>query len=66
MLFFCISEWRRNAALNMMFSDYYGVAMKYGVGVPEFFGDLAKAFLFDKDSPSPKEKLAAYYHNIFV
>ena len=66
MLFFCISEGRRNAALNMMFSDYYGVAMKYGVGVPEFFGDLAKAFLFDKDSPSPKEKLAAYYHNIFV
>ena len=28
------------------------------------YADLAKAFLFDKDGPGPKEKLAAYYHGI--
>ena len=30
----------------------------------EFFAELAQAFLFDKDGPGPKEKLAAYYHGI--
>lgn len=53
-----------NVAMNMMYSDYCAVAEKYGVGTPEFYCDMAKAFLFDKDGPSPKEKLAAYYHSI--
>lgn len=53
-----------NVTMNMMYSDYYGVAQKYGVAVPEFFADMAKAFLFDKDAPSPREKLAAYYWHI--
>lgn len=48
----------------MMFSDYYSTAMKFGVCTPEFFGEFAKEFLFDKDGPEPKEKLAAYYHGI--
>lgn len=59
-----ISGWCWNAAMNMMYSDYYGTAMKFGVCTPEFFGMLAKEFLFDKDGPAPREKLAAYYHSI--
>ena len=50
--------------MNMMWSDYGKVAEKHGVGTPEFFADLAKAFLFDKDGPGPVEKLAAYYHGV--
>lgn len=36
----------------------------YGVDRPEFYADLAKAFLFDKDGPAPSEKLAEYYHEV--
>lgn len=50
--------------MNMMYSDYCSVAAKYGVNKPEFFADMAKAFLFDKDAKGPKEKLSAYYHGI--
>ncbi len=50
--------------MNMMYSDYYSVGVKYGVDRPEFYADLAKAFLFDKDSPAPAEKLAEYYHEV--
>lgn len=53
-----------NVTANMMYSDYHNVAMKYGVDITNFYGDLAKAFLFDKDAPTSKEKLSAYYHNI--
>ena len=35
-----------------------------GSGTPEFFADMTKAFLFDKDGSGPKEKLAACYHGI--
>lgn len=52
------------AAMNMMYSDYYTVGVKYGVDRPEFYADLAKAFLFDKDGPAPSEKLAEYYHEV--
>lgn len=38
--------------------------VKYGVDRTEFYADLAKAFLFDKDGPAPSEKLAEYYHEI--
>ena len=34
------------------------------VSTAEFFAELAQAFLFDKDGPGPKAKLAAYYHGI--
>lgn len=59
-----ISEMCWNVTMNMMYSDYYGVASRYGVNSPDFYAEMAKAFLFDKDAPSPKEKLAAYYHGI--
>ena len=52
-----------NATMNMMYSDYCSVATKHGCKV-EFYADLAKAFLFDKDGPGPEAKLAAYYHGI--
>lgn len=56
------AEW--NVTCNMMYSDYYMVAQNMGVDTPEFYGWMAKAFLFDKDGPEPSEKLCAYYHYI--
>ena len=38
-----------------------GVAIDYKVDVPDFYANLAEAFLFDKDAGSPKQKLGAYY-----
>ena len=52
------------AAMNMMYSDYYDVARKFGANVPEFYAELARAFLMDKDGPGPEEKLCAYYRCI--
>lgn len=52
------------AAMNMIYSDYCSIAEKYGVGIVEFYADMAKAFLFDKDGGNPVDKLSAYYHNI--
>ena len=59
-----ISPWCWWVAMNMMYSDYGSVAIHYGVSTAEFFAELAQAFLFDKDGPDPREKLAAYYHGI--
>lgn len=59
-----ISQWCWWVTMNMMYSDYCTVADKYGVGTAEFYADMAKAFLFDKDAPSPQEKLSAYYYGI--
>lgn len=59
-----ISEMCWNVAMNMMYSDYFHVANKYGLSTADFYGEMAKAFLFDKDAESPREKLAAYYHGI--
>lgn len=56
--------WIWYAALNMMYSDYYAVAAKYGLDRPEFYADLAMAFLDDKDAGGPERKIAAYYHGI--
>ena len=52
------------AAVNMMRSDYCLVARKHGVDKPEFYADMAQAFLWDKDAGEPEEKIAAYYHCI--
>ena len=52
------------AAMNMMYSDYYSVAAKYGLDRPEFYADLAKAFLMDKDAGGPEAKMAGYYHGV--
>jgi hypothetical protein len=52
-------------AMNMMYSDYCKVAKKYGVDSPEYYADLAKAFLRDKDfDGKPEEKLYIYYKGI--
>lgn len=59
-----IPRWAFGVAMNMMYSDYYDVAMKYGQNRPEFYAELAKAFLLDKDAPAPVEKLMAYYEHI--
>ena len=59
-----VSEYCWECAMNMMYSDYYSVAIAYGVNSPEFYADLARAFLFDKDAKSPRDKMAAYYNCI--
>lgn len=52
-------------ALNMMYSDYYPTAAKFGVDRPEFYASLAKDFLCDKDAPGgAKAKLEGYYRGI--
>ncbi len=56
--------WIWFAALNMMYSDYWSTAQKYGVDRPEFYADLAKEFLFDKDGGGPEAKIAGYYHGV--
>ena len=49
-------------ATNMIYSDYCKVAKKYGVDRPEFYAEMAKAFLKDKDFDGKgDEKLALYY-----
>lgn len=52
------------AVLNMVYSDYCKVAAKYNLDRPEFYSDLARAFLMDKDAESPEEKTAAYFHYV--
>ena len=56
--------WVWFAALNMEYSDGFAVAQKYGLDRPEYYADLAKAFLFDKDGGGPETKIAGYYHGI--
>lgn len=50
-------------AMNMMYSDYCKVAKKLGVNSVDFYAEMAKAFLEDKDTGVP-DKLTAYYENI--
>jgi hypothetical protein len=59
-----VSEYCWECVLNMMYSDYYATAVKHGVNKVDFYVDLAKEFLFDKDAKGPKEKVAAYYNSI--
>ena len=48
--------------VNSMYSDYCGVAKKFGVDRIEFYIEMAKAFLDDKDfDGSPEEKAYLYY-----
>nr|DAF17102.1 MAG TPA: hypothetical protein [Caudoviricetes sp.] len=59
-----IDPWVWFAALNMEYSDNFDVAQKYGLDRPEYYADLAKAFLFDKDGGGPEAKIAGYYYGI--
>lgn len=45
------------AVMNAMYSDYYEVGKKYGVNNPEFYADLAKSFLNDKDAVKNKAQI---------
>lgn len=48
--------------VNMMYSDYCGVAKKFGVDRLEYYIELAKGFLKDKDFDGDgAEKLFLYY-----
>lgn len=48
------------AAINMIYSDYCGVAKKYNLGDKiDFYAELARAFLDDQDAQP--DKLARYY-----
>lgn len=49
-------------SMNLMWSDYGTVAKRMGVGNTDFFAEMAKAFLHDKDSVDGK--LMAYYSAI--
>ena len=51
-----------NVTMNMMYSDYYKVAERFGVSVPEFYATMANAFLNDSDAR--KDKLKMYYNYI--
>ena len=54
--------WEWAAVMNMMYSDYCKAARKNSVDRPEFYADLAAAFLEDKDAP--EDKAGRYYHSI--
>lgn len=45
--------------MNMMYSDYFMAAEKAGAGSVDFYADMAKAFLTDKDAQP--DKLDRYY-----
>lgn len=50
------------AVMNMLWSDYGKVAEKFGVSNVEYWAELSKAFLMDKDAA--EDKLALYYECI--
>lgn len=50
-------------AMNMMYSDYCKVAKKLGVNTMDFYAEMARAFLEDKDAGVP-DKLTSYYEYI--
>lgn len=47
------------AVLNALYSDYCRVAKKYGVDRPDFYMEMAKAWLNDEDAV--EDKAAAYF-----
>lgn len=59
-----IPRWAWGVTMCMMYSDYYPVAVEFGLNRPEFYAALAKAFLLDKDGPGPEKKLMEYYEHI--
>lgn len=52
------------AILNAVYSDYCKVARKHGVNTMDFYIDMTKAWLDDKDAVP--DKAAAYYEYIVV
>ena len=54
--------WEFWAVMNALYSDYYAVAKKYNMLNPDFFADMAMAFINDKDAV--RNKAAVYYECI--
>lgn len=54
--------WEFFAVMNAMYSDYYAVAKKYNMLTPDFFADMAMAFISDKDAVENKTMM--YYECI--
>lgn len=54
--------WEFWAVMNALYSDYYGVAKKYNALNPDFFADMAMAFINDRDAG--ENKAARYYECI--
>lgn len=50
------------AVMNVLYSDYYAVAKKYNMLNPDFFADMAMAFINDADAV--RNKAAVYYECI--
>lgn len=50
------------AVMNALYSDYYAVAKKYNMLNPDFFADMAMAWINDKDAV--RNKAAVYYECI--
>jgi len=50
------------AIMNALYSDYCKVFKKYGVTSPDFYMELAQAWLNDKDAV--KDKALVYYENV--
>lgn len=50
------------AIINAMYADYYEVAKKHQVATPEFFADMACAWMNDEDAVEGKAK--EYYEHI--
>lgn len=50
------------AAMNMLWSDYGKVAERFGVSNVDYWAEISKAFLMDKDAM--EDKLALYYECI--
>ena len=46
--------WEFYAVMNMLYSDYYGIAKKYNVVTADFFADMAMAFISDEDAEPGK------------
>lgn len=59
-----ISPWCWNVCCNMMYSDYFNVAMEFNTNTPSWYGQLARDFLFDPDGLPPKTKLCSYFRNL--
>lgn len=58
-----LDPWEFYVAINMVYSDYYKVLKKYGVGDKlDVYVDLASAFLKDQDAA--KDKLARYFEYV--
>lgn len=48
--------------MNALYNDYYAIAKKYNVMTPDFFADMAMAFIHDKDAAPGK--VARYFKHI--